>query len=142
MGERNDLMLRQVFGFMLLVFLVNLPVTAASQGVPAGKWWYNTKIQKNLNLSQNEINQLDKLFAKSRRKLIKLKSEVEHEQFELDQLLGKKKVNDAEVKKQFKKLEKARNKLANERLQFVVGVRNILGRDRFQQLKSNYKKWQ
>jgi Spy/CpxP family protein refolding chaperone len=127
---------------MLLVFLVNLPVVAAGQAVPAGKWWYNTKIQKNLNLSQNEIDQLDKLFAKSRRKLIKLKSEVEHEQFELDQLLGKKKVDDNEVKKQFKKLEKARNKLANERLQFVVGVRNILGRDRFQQLKSNYKKWQ
>jgi Spy/CpxP family protein refolding chaperone len=93
-------------------------------------------------LSQNEIDQLDDLFAKSRRKLIKLKSEVENEQFELDQLLGKKKVDDAKVKKQFKKLEKARNKLANERLQFVVGVRNILGRDRFQQLKSNYKKWQ
>ncbi|MBW2409245.1 MAG: periplasmic heavy metal sensor [Deltaproteobacteria bacterium] len=136
-------MLRPVFSFILLVFLVvNLPVMAAGQEVPAGKWWYNTKIQKNLDLSQNEIDQLDDLFAKSRRKLIKLKSEVENEQFELDQLLGKKKVDDAEVKKQFKKLEKARNKLANERLQFVVGVRNILGRDRFQQLKSNYKKWQ
>ena len=127
---------------MLLVFLVNLPGVAAGQEVPAGKWWYNTKIQKNLNLSQNEIDKLDKLFAKSRRKLIKLKSEVEHEQFELDQLLGKKKVNDAAVKKQFEKLEKARNNLANERLQFVIGVRNILGHDRFQQLKSNYKKWQ
>ena len=136
-------MLRPVFSFILLVFLVvNLPVMAAGQEVPAGKWWYNTKIQKNLDLSQNEIDQLDDLFAKSRRKLIKLKSEVENEQFELDQLLGKKKVDDAQVKKQFKKLEKARNKLANERLQFVVGVRNILGRDRFQQLKSNYKKWQ
>ncbi len=135
-------MLRHVFSFMLLVFLVNLPGVAAGQEVPAGKWWYNTKIQKNLNLSQNEIDKLDKLFAKSRRKLIKLKSEVEHEQFELDQLLGKKKVNDAAVKKQFEKLEKARNNLANERLQFVIGVRNILGHDRFQQLKSNYKKWQ
>ena len=136
-------MLRHVFSFILLVFLVvNLPVMAAGQEVPAGKWWYNTKIQENLNLSQNEIDQLDDLFAKSRRKLIKLKSEVENEQFELDQLLGKNKVDDAAVKKQFKKLEKARNKLANERLQFVVGVRNILGRDRFQQLKSNYKKWQ
>ena len=134
-------MFRHVFSFMLLVFLVNLPAVAAGQEVPAGKWWYNTKIQKNLNLNQNEIDQLDKLFAKSRRKLIKLKSEVEHEQFELDQLLGKKKVDDNKVKKQFQKLEKARNKLANERLQFVVGVRNILGRDRFQQLKSNYKKW-
>ena len=135
-------MFRHVLSVMLLVFLLILPVVTAGQEVPAGKWWYNTKIQKNLNLNQNEIDQLDTLFAKSRRKLIKLKSEVEHEQFELDQLLDKKKVDDNKVKKQFQKLEKARNKLANERLQFVIGVRNILGRDRFQQLKSNYKKWQ
>jgi len=126
----------------LLVFVVILPVVAAGQDVPAGKWRYNAKIQKNLNLSDDEINKLDKLFAKSRRKLIKLKSEVENEQFELDQLLGQKKVDDAKVTKQFQKLEKARKNLANERLQFVIGVRNILGHERFQQLKSNYKKWQ
>ena len=135
-------MLRNAICIILLVFVVILPVVAAGQDVPAGKWWYNAKIQKNLNLSDDEINKLDKLFAKSRRKLIKLKSEVENEQFELDQLLGQKKVDDAKVTKQFQKLEKARKNLANERLQFVIGVRNILGHERFQQLKSNYKKWQ
>ncbi len=135
-------MLRNVFSVILLVIFLIAPVIAAGQDVPAGKWWYNPKIQKNLNLSQKEIGKLDKLFAKSRRKLIKLKSEVEHEQFELDQLLSQKKVNDADVKKQFQKLEKARKNLANERLQFVLGVRNILGAERFQQLKSNYRKWQ
>jgi Spy/CpxP family protein refolding chaperone len=135
-------MLRNVFSVILLVIFLIAPVIAAGQDVPAGKWWYNPKIQKNLNLSQKEIGKLDKLFAKSRRKLIKLKSEVEHEQFELDQLLSQKKVNDADVKKQFQKLEKARKNLANERLQFVLGVRNILGAERFQQLKSNYTKWQ
>ena len=135
-------MLRNVFSIILLVIFLIAPVTAAAQEVPAGKWWYNPKIQKNLNLTQKEIGELDNLFAKSRRKLIKLKSEVENEQFELDQLLSQKKVNDANVKKQFEKLEKARNKLANERLQFVIGVRNILGPERFEKLKSNYKKWQ
>ncbi len=135
-------MLRNVFSVILLVIFLIAPVIAAGQDVPAGKWWYNPKIQKNLNLSQKEIGKLDKLFANSRRKLIKLKSEVEHEQFELDQLLNQKKVNDADVKKQFQKLEKARKNLANERLQFVLGVRNILGAERFQQLKSNYRKWQ
>ncbi len=135
-------MLRNVFSVILLIIFLIAPVIAAGQDVPAGKWWYNPKIQKNLNLSQKEIGKLDKLFAKSRRKLIKLKSEVEHEQFELDQLLSQKKVNDADVKKQFQKLEKARKNLANERLQFVLGVRNILGAERFQQLKSNYRKWQ
>jgi Spy/CpxP family protein refolding chaperone len=135
-------MLRSVFSVILLIIFLIAPVIAAGQDVPTGKWWYNPKIQKNLNLSDNEVGKLDKLFANSRRKLIKLKSEVEHQQFELDQLLGQKTVNDAKVKKQFQKLEKARNKLANERLQFVIGVRNLLGPDRFQQLKSNYNKWQ
>jgi Spy/CpxP family protein refolding chaperone len=135
-------MLRNVFSVILLIIFLIAPVIAASQDVPAGKWWYNPKIQKNLDLSKKEVGKLDKLFANSRRKLIKLKSEVENEQFELDQLLGQKTVNDAKVKKQFQKLEKARNKLASERLQFVIGVRNLLGPERFQQLKSNYKKWQ
>ena len=135
-------MLRNVLSGILLVIWLIAPVMTAAQDVPAGKWWYSPKIQKNLKLSRNEIAKLDKLFANSRRKLIKLKSEVENEQFELDQLLSKKKVNDKKVKKQFQKLEQARKNLANERLQFVIGVRNILGAERFQQLKSNYKKWQ
>lgn len=135
-------MLRNVLSGILLVIWLIAPVMTAAQDVPAGKWWYSPKIQKNLKLSRNEIAKLDKLFANSRRKLIKLKSEVENEQFELDQLLSKKKVNDKKVKKQFQKLEQARRNLANERLQFVIGVRNTLGAERFQQLKSNYKKWQ
>jgi Spy/CpxP family protein refolding chaperone len=135
-------MLRNVFSGILLIIWLIAPVITAAQDVPAGKWWYSPKIQKNLKLSRNETAKLDKLFANSRRKLIKLKSEVENEQFELDQLLSKKKVNDNKVKKQFQKLEQARRNLANERLQFVIGVRNLLGAERFQQLKSNYKKWQ
>jgi Spy/CpxP family protein refolding chaperone len=135
-------MLKNAFSVILLAIFLIAPLIAAAQDVPTGKWWYNPQIQKNLNLSQNEIGQLDNLFANSRLNLIQLKSEVEREQFELDQLLSKKKVDDAEVKKQFQKLEQARKKLANERLEFVIGVRNILGADRFQQLKSNYQKWQ
>ncbi|MEJ2285583.1 MAG: hypothetical protein P8X85_18560 [Desulfobacterales bacterium] len=135
-------MLRNAFSFILLAIFVISPVIASGQEVPAGKWWYNPKIQKNLNLSKNEIKSLDKLFASSKRKLIKHKSAVERGQFELDQLLSGKDVNDAAVKKQFQNLEKARQNLANERLQFVIGVRNILGPDRFQQLKSNFRNWQ
>lgn len=135
-------MLKNGFNVILLVIFLITPLIAAAQDVPAGKWWYNPKIQRNLNLSTNEIGTLDRLFADSRRRLIKLKADVENEQFELDQLLGQKKVDDARVKKQFQALEQARQKLANERLQFVIGVRNTLGAERFQQLKTNYKNWQ
>ena len=135
-------MLRNAFIVILLVIFLIAPLIAAGQDVPSGKWGDNPKIQKNLNLNPKEVGKLDDLFAHSRRKLITLKSEVEHEQFELDQLLSQKKENDKAVKKQFQKLEKARTNLANEQLEFVIGVRNILGSERFQQLKANYKKWQ
>ena len=134
-------MLKKVWVGILLVFMINLPGLAAGQDVPSGKWWYNQKVVKNLNLTKKEIRQLDQLYIDSHRELIKLKNAVEREQFELDTLLGKKKVDDAKVRKQFKRLENARTDLANERLGFVMGVREIIGAERFQQLKTSYKKW-
>ncbi|MBW2429990.1 MAG: periplasmic heavy metal sensor [Deltaproteobacteria bacterium] len=134
-------MLKKVWVGMLLIFMINLPGLASGQDVPSGKWWYNQNVVKNLNLTQKEIRQLDQLYVDSHRKLIKLKNSVEREQFELDTLLGKKTVDDAKVRKQFKRLESARTDLANERLGFVMRVREIIGAERFQQLKTSYKKW-
>jgi Spy/CpxP family protein refolding chaperone len=134
-------MLKKIWVGILLIFLINLPGLAAGQDVPAGKWWYNQKVVKNLNLTQKEVRQLDQLYVDSHRKLIKLKNAVEREQFELDTLLGKKTVDDAKVRKQFKQLESARTNLADERLGFVIRVREIIGAERFQQLKTSYKNW-
>jgi Spy/CpxP family protein refolding chaperone len=121
--------------------MISLPGLATGQDVPSGKWWYNQKVVKNLNLTQKEIRQLDQAWVDSQRKLIKLKNEVEREQFELDTLLGKKTVDDAGVRKQFNRLESARTDLADERLEFIIRVREIIGAERFQQLKTSYKKW-
>lgn len=134
-------MLRNTLLAIVLFIIFCLPAVAMSQEMPSGKWWHNPKIIKELNLSKKEVRELDKLYADTRRKLIKLKSAVETEQFELDNLLNSKKMDDAEVRKQFERLEKARKKLADERFRFVVGVREIIGSDRFQQLKTSYKKW-
>ena len=114
---------------------------ALGQKVPAGKWWYNPKIQNDLKLSKDEIKQLDNLFAYYRHKFIKLKSALDHEKFELDQLLSGKDISDTAIKKQFQDLENVRQNFSNDRFLFVIGVRKILGRERFQQLKSNFKKW-
>ena len=134
-------MLTKVWIGILLIFMISLPGFAAGQDVPSGKWWYNKRVVQNLNLTQKEIRELDQLYAKSHRELIKLKNAVEREQFELDELLGEKTVDDAKVRKQFKRLESARTDLSNERLGFVIGVREIIGAERFQQLKTSYKKW-
>ena len=134
-------MLKKSICGMLLFAISLLPATAPGQDVPAGKWWRNSKIVKELNLTQQEVGALDQLYAQSRRKLIELKNNVEREQFELDNLLGSKNAEDTEVKRQFKKLETARSDLSNERFRFVMQIRDIIGHDRFEQLKTSYKKW-
>ena len=134
-------MLKKVWVGILLILMINLPGLAIGQNVPSGKWWYNQKVVQNLNLTQKEIRQLDQAWVDSQRKLIKLKNAVEREQFELDTMLGKKTVDDAKVRKQFKRLESARTELADERLGFIIRVRGIIGAERFQQLKTSYKKW-
>jgi len=134
-------MLKRILIGIMLVFMISLPDFAGGQDIPSGKWWYNQKVVQNLNLTQSEIHQLDELYVDSHRRLIELKNTVEREQFELDTLLGEKTVDDAKVRQQFKRLESARTDLANERLRFVIRVREIIGADRFQQLKTSYKKW-
>ena len=134
-------MLKKVLIAALLISLIGPPAVIVAQDVPPGKWWYNKKVVKNLNLTPKEVQQLDGLYEDTHRKLIDLKSAVKREQFELDTLVGKEPVDDAKVRKQFKRLEKARTDLANERLGFVIRVREIIGADRFQQLKTSYKNW-
>jgi len=134
-------MLKRISIGILMIFVISLPEFAGGQDIPSGKWWYNQKVVQNLNLTQSEIHQLDQLWVDSQRRLIELKNAVEREQFELDTLLSKKTVDDAAVRQQFKRLERARTDLADERLRFVIGVREIIGPDRFQQLKTSYKKW-
>jgi Spy/CpxP family protein refolding chaperone len=134
-------MLKRISIGILMIFVMSLPEFAGGQDIPSGKWWYNQKVVQNLNLTQSEIHQLDQLWVDSQRRLIELKNTVEREQFELDTLLSKKTVDDAAVRQQFKRLERARTDLADERLRFVIGVREIIGPDRFQQLKTSYKKW-
>ena len=90
-------------------------------------------------LWENIQSQLDRLFKKSRRRLIDLKTKVEKAQFEYQNLMEAEPLDEKAVNRQFAQLEKARSKLASERSRFLVEVRKILGHNRFQQLKQIYR---
>jgi len=107
----------------------------AGNDLPMGKWWENPEMAKKLNLSDAEKAKLKEAFDKSYRKLIKLKSDVQTQRFELGNLLDKKALDEAAIMQQFTKLEKARTELARERFSFLIGARKILGQERYQTLK-------
>ena len=132
-------MLKTVFTCMLFLILAISPTISLAQDMPTGKWWRYPRMAEKLNLSDKEIRGLDEQFLETRRKLIGLKSRVERERFELENLLENETLNEAAVMDQFKRVEKERVNLATERFRFLIQVRKILGFERFLKLKTVYE---
>ncbi|MEA3224279.1 MAG: periplasmic heavy metal sensor [Thermodesulfobacteriota bacterium] len=134
-------MLNKILAGILMLIWVSLPGISLAQESPPGKWWHLPRISKDLNLSDQEKSELDKLYIDNRRKLIDLKSVLERERFELGNLLEQETLDEAAVMGQFKKLEGARANLATEHFRFLLGVRKIVGFERFQRLEMISRKF-
>ena len=132
-------MVKHCMAGITLIILLILASWAVGQPMPSGKWWKDPGIAKELDLSSQDVRQLDNLFVKSRRRMIELKNQVEKEQFEYQTLIESKNLDEKAVNRQLQKLEKARSELNEERSRFVLGVRKILGPDRFQRLQQIYR---
>jgi hypothetical protein len=132
-------MLKFYFTFVALVFFTVSPVFAAPDGMPSGKWWYNPRVTEKISISDDEKQSLDKRFVESRRKRIELKSLVEKEKFELENLIESKNLDEEALLRQFRKLEKARTDLSEEIFGFLIQARNVLGYERFVQLKGLHR---
>ena len=135
----------RLIGLMLAVVPALMCVLIATRSMgeelPHGKWWRMGRAAEQLGLSDGERRELDDLFVQNRRTLIELKSALEKERFELDNLIERPSFDRAASMAQFKKLERARADLAAERFRFLLEVRNILGFERYQQLKSWFREF-
>ncbi|MBW2108404.1 MAG: periplasmic heavy metal sensor [Deltaproteobacteria bacterium] len=132
-------MLKKNLTAILLAGAMVAPMVVHAQDILPGKWWRMPRLEKQLDLTQNEKDNLDDLFVDSRRKLIDLRSAVQKERFELENLLEKDPLDETAVARQFKKLEKARSDLTSERFRFALNVRKILGLERYERLKNAFK---
>jgi Spy/CpxP family protein refolding chaperone len=140
-SQRSFEMLKKMLTGVLFMVLIGIPLSGAAQDRPAGKWWRLPQVSKELHLREDEKSKLDDLFIENRRKLIDLKSEVERARLDLDALLDKGSLNDDAVRKQYDRLEQARENLARERFRFLLEVRKILGPERFDRLKRMYRQF-
>jgi hypothetical protein len=131
------MIIRKISICVFFIFFALIPNALGRDGIPGGKWWFDSSTSKKLNLNENEIRKIDALFTDSMRRMIDLRSALIKERFELQNLLENRIGNDSVVLEQFKNLEKARSSIALERLQFLIKVREILGMKRFREISSS-----
>ena len=120
---------------VFVALLIFFPSVIFAQEMMDGKWWQNRIIAEKLEITKTEKQQLKAIYVKSRRNLINLKSEVEKARFELDVLLDGEDSQKAAILDQYSRLETARGSLSAERFNLLLGVREIVGIERYQQLK-------
>jgi Spy/CpxP family protein refolding chaperone len=118
----------------MLIALLTVTPAAAQQTIPGGKWWKMPAVAKRLNLSDQEVRQLDDAYRDSRRQMIRFKAEVETEQLELQSIIEDRELDEAAALAQYRKLDKARSELGLARFHFFLKVREIVGHERFNTL--------
>jgi len=109
-------------------------------GLPGGKWWKMPLVADKLALTPEEKEKLDASYLQYRRRSIDLRHQVEKERLEMEQLLDSTSFNAAAALERFKKLKEAQTNLDIERFKFLAQVRELLGSERYQKLKSEVRK--
>jgi Spy/CpxP family protein refolding chaperone len=101
-----------------------------------GKWWQNSEIAKKLQLSDDQIGQLDQTFYDHKVKLIDYGAEMEKQDLKLQALLDADVPNEGQVEAQVDQVLAARGKLEREFTLMNLDLRKVLALDQWRQLKS------
>jgi Spy/CpxP family protein refolding chaperone len=101
-----------------------------------GKWWKDSETAKKLQLTNEQITQLDQTFYDHRLKLIDYGAEMEKEDLKLQTMLDADVPNEGQVDAQVDQVLVARGKLEREYTMMSLDLRKVLSLEQWRQLKS------
>jgi len=110
----------------LAAVLVFAGPAAAQQAIAEGKWWKRPRIAQALALTPAQTGELEKIFARSRPKLIDLKADFEKKQFDYQQAMTADKVDRRTVEAAVAAREQARARLQTELSLMELDMRQVL----------------
>jgi Spy/CpxP family protein refolding chaperone len=109
------------------------PVVAAA-GMPDGKWWKNPRVAAELDLSPDQSTEIEKVFVRSRSKLIDLKADLEKKQLDLQVAMDDKTADRSAVEKKIEAVENARAALQKTRALMILDMKQVLKPDQWERL--------
>jgi Spy/CpxP family protein refolding chaperone len=100
-----------------------------------GRWWKNSDIVRELQISDAQISQIEQAFLDHRLKLIDLKAEVERQETRLQPLIEADQVDEAKVSAQIDQLLAARAKLEKANVMMMLSIRKVLTVEQWKKLQ-------
>ena len=122
-----------LFAATAVLLLVHASALFA-QGPAEGKWWKRPRIAKQLDLSADQVAQLEKIFAGSKPKLIDLRAEFEKKQFDYDQSMQSDDVDRKQLEAKIEAREQARAALQKELALMELDMKKVLNPEQREKL--------
>lgn len=105
--------------------------TALARDNARARWWLSPDIATQMQLTDDEIQQLDNVFDAAQLRMIGLRSNVALEKTKLRALLEQRELDETAIVRQHQSEQEARARLSDERLAFLMEARKIIGYERF-----------
>lgn len=100
-----------------------------------GKWWTNTELAKKLNLTDQQVSQMEQIYQQNRLKLIDQVAAVQKQEVLLEPMLSADRPDETQVLAQIDKVAQARAELEKSHARMLLGIRQVLTADQWKQLK-------
>ena len=114
--------------------LLLIAAAASAQAGAEGKWWKRPRIASELQLSADQGDQLEKIFARVKPKLIDLRADLQKKQFAYDQAMSAEKSDRKEVEALIEAREQARSALQKELALMELDMKQVLNPEQREKL--------
>ncbi len=105
-----------------------------------GKWWKNSEIAKELQLSDQQVKQIEQTFFDYRLKLIDLRADVERNEAKLQPLIEADRPDEQQVSAQIDATLAARAKLEKTSTLMMLAIRRVLSVEQWKKLQEIQQK--
>ncbi len=112
-----------------------LPAAAQEFELPPGKWWEDQRLAERVGLSADQQQQIRDLVYEGARRMIDLKAAVDRAGLDLAELVNSSDFDPEAVREAHAAFQTARHKLANERFEMLLEVRQVLTNEQWQKLE-------
>ena len=110
-----------------------LPSSSRAADLPEGKWWKHPRVAAEINLSPDQVREMDDIFARARPKLVDGKAEFEKRQGELQDAIDAN-ADRREIAARIEAVEAARSELQKTRILMVLDMRRTLKPEQWDRL--------
>ncbi len=118
----------------LLLAALAVPATVRGADLPQGKWWKHPRVAAEINLTSDQVREIDAIFAHARPKLVDRKAELEKRGGDLQDAIDSN-ADRREIAARVEATEAARTELQKTRILMLLDMKQVLRPEQWERLQ-------